>query len=175
MLHSFRIRTDPPTQVSHTLPQPTHRPQAQIRQEVTSYGAGRPVYLLGESFGGTLCLALAAKLGNFVDRLVLVNPATSFTDSPWPALGPLLTALPRACVLCASGDKGATAPGAVCCSIKKEPLLSAATRTHPVDGAAGSCAFSSFFFHELNAPPSPACFGSQLMCTSCCPSCWPPL
>lgn len=30
----------------------------------------------------------------FVDRVVLVNPATSFEDSAWPSLGPLLSALP---------------------------------------------------------------------------------
>eukprot|EP00198_Chlamydomonas_reinhardtii_P007578 XP_001696915.1 predicted protein [Chlamydomonas reinhardtii] len=32
--------------------------------------------------------------GACVDRLVLVNPATSFDRSPWPALGPLLPSLP---------------------------------------------------------------------------------
>ena len=30
-----------------------------------------------------------------VDRVVLVNPATSFADSPWPALGPLLPQVPK--------------------------------------------------------------------------------
>ena len=30
-----------------------------------------------------------------VDRVVLVNPATSFADSLWPALGPLLPQVPK--------------------------------------------------------------------------------
>lgn len=30
-----------------------------------------------------------------VDRVVLVNPATSFENSPWPALGPLLPQVPK--------------------------------------------------------------------------------
>lgn len=54
---------------------------------------GRPVYLLGESFGGLLALAIA-KGSPFVDRVVLVNPATSFADSPWPQMGSVLTSLP---------------------------------------------------------------------------------
>jgi hypothetical protein len=66
--------------------------QALLRAELQAPGVGgRPVYLLGESFGGILALALAPRLGDLVDRLVLVNPATSFSDSPWPLAGPLLT------------------------------------------------------------------------------------
>eukprot|EP00967_Tisochrysis_lutea_P091186 scaffold130794_cov16-Tisochrysis_lutea.AAC.1 len=34
----------------------------------------RPVYLLGESFGGLVALELARRCGNIVDRVVLVNP-----------------------------------------------------------------------------------------------------
>jgi len=57
----------------------------------------RPVYLLGESFGGVLALAVAERLGPaLVDRLVLVNPATSFAESVWPRAGGLLAALPEA-------------------------------------------------------------------------------
>uniref|UniRef100_A0A383WM75 Phospholipid/glycerol acyltransferase domain-containing protein n=1 Tax=Tetradesmus obliquus TaxID=3088 RepID=A0A383WM75_TETOB len=67
---------------------------AMIKTELEWSDGGRPVYLLGESFGGILCLALAQKLGDYVDRVVLVNPASSFTNTPWPALGPLLTQLP---------------------------------------------------------------------------------
>ena len=54
----------------------------------------RPVYLLGESFGGVLALAVAAELPDLVDRVVLVNPATSFPRSVWPLLGPLLPSVP---------------------------------------------------------------------------------
>ncbi|KAF6251663.1 alpha/beta-hydrolase [Scenedesmus sp. NREL 46B-D3] len=67
---------------------------AMIRKELEWSDGGRPVYLMGESFGGILCLALAHKLGDAVDRVVLVNPASSFTNTPWPALGALLTQLP---------------------------------------------------------------------------------
>ncbi|GFR43739.1 hypothetical protein Agub_g4849, partial [Astrephomene gubernaculifera] len=65
----------------------------QISEEARLLDPGCPVYLLGESFGGLLALALAQKL-SCVDRLVLVNPATCFPATPWPALGPLLPALP---------------------------------------------------------------------------------
>lgn len=55
----------------------------------------RPVYLLGESFGGVLALAAAEVRPDLVDRVVLVNPATSFPRSPWPTLGPLLPRVPK--------------------------------------------------------------------------------
>lgn len=54
----------------------------------------RPVYLLGESFGGLLAAAVAAERPDLVDRIVLVNPATSFPRSVWPTLGPLLPSVP---------------------------------------------------------------------------------
>lgn len=49
---------------------------------------------LGESFGGVLALAVAAANPRLVDRVVLVNPATSFPRSPWPTIGPVLLATP---------------------------------------------------------------------------------
>lgn len=67
---------------------------AYLQQEVPLHPATRPVYLLGESFGGLLALAIAARLPRLVDRLVLVNPATSFSQSFWPVLGPLLPQIP---------------------------------------------------------------------------------
>lgn len=69
-------------------------PQECIAAEVAQSGNNRPVYILGESFGGLVCLALAAQCPDLVDRVILVNPATSFGSSVWPAAGPLLTALP---------------------------------------------------------------------------------
>ena len=57
----------------------------------------RPVYLLGESFGGLLATAVAAERPDLVDRLILVNPATSFPRSMWPTLGPLLPSVPTVC------------------------------------------------------------------------------
>ena len=54
----------------------------------------RPVYLLGESFGAVLALAVASAKTDLVDRLVLINPATSYEASIWPRLGPALAKLP---------------------------------------------------------------------------------
>ena len=53
------------------------------------------VYLLGESMGGLLSLGVALRRPDLVDRLVLVNPASSFDRSPWPSVGPLLPSLPE--------------------------------------------------------------------------------
>jgi pimeloyl-ACP methyl ester carboxylesterase len=55
----------------------------------------RPVYLLGESFGGILAVAVAAARPDLVNRVVLVNPATSYERSAWPVLGPLLPMVPK--------------------------------------------------------------------------------
>eukprot|EP00878_Enallax_costatus_P021381 GHUV01022631.1.p1 GENE.GHUV01022631.1~~GHUV01022631.1.p1 ORF type:complete len:469 (+),score=134.31 GHUV01022631.1:165-1571(+) len=68
---------------------------ALVKQELDQADAGRPVYLLGESFGAIMSMALAIKLGNYIDRLVLVNPASSFSNSIWPQAGPLLAQLPE--------------------------------------------------------------------------------
>ena len=64
-------------------------------KEVLEQPPERPVYLLGESFGCVLSLAVAAKRPALVDRIVLVNPATSFEKSVWSQIGPLLPAIPR--------------------------------------------------------------------------------
>jgi pimeloyl-ACP methyl ester carboxylesterase len=63
---------------------------------VAGFPPERPVYLLGESFGGILALAVAANRPDLVDRVVLVNPATSYQQSIWPTLGPLLPRVPKA-------------------------------------------------------------------------------
>ena len=55
----------------------------------------RPVYLLGESFGGILAIMLAARRPDLVDRLVLVNPATAFNRSVWPTIGTVLPQVPK--------------------------------------------------------------------------------
>ncbi|KAL3153931.1 hypothetical protein ABBQ32_013493 [Trebouxia sp. C0010 RCD-2024] len=69
---------------------------AYLEAEVDVDDPDRPVYLLGESFGGVLALAVAAAKTDLVDRLVLVNPATSYEASIWPRLGPVLAKLPDA-------------------------------------------------------------------------------
>jgi len=69
-----------------------------IEQEAAardSPGPLRPVYLLGESFGGALALAVAVKCRR-VNRVVLVNPSTSFSRTVWPTVGPVLTRTPEA-------------------------------------------------------------------------------
>lgn len=53
-----------------------------------------PVYVMGESFGGLLALELAARNPGLIDRVVLVNPATSYTKSLWPQIGPILLQTP---------------------------------------------------------------------------------
>lgn len=39
-----------------------------IKAELDSCDGGRPVYLMGESFGGLLVMALAIKLEAYIDR-----------------------------------------------------------------------------------------------------------
>lgn len=63
---------------------------------IQSLDEGRPVTLIGESFGGLLAPAVALRLQSSPGRiqgLVMVNPATSFDESQWPALGPFLASL----------------------------------------------------------------------------------
>ncbi|XP_078168112.1 esterase/lipase/thioesterase family protein isoform X3 [Carex rostrata] len=54
----------------------------------------RPIYLVGDSFGGCLALAVAARNPTIDLVLVLVNPATSFDKSPLQPIFPLLENLP---------------------------------------------------------------------------------
>ncbi|BBN03207.1 hypothetical protein MPTK1_2g21620 [Marchantia polymorpha subsp. ruderalis] len=53
-----------------------------------------PIYLLGESFGGSMCLTIAARNPKLDIVLVLVNPATSFGSSQLQPLIPLLPIAP---------------------------------------------------------------------------------
>jgi pimeloyl-ACP methyl ester carboxylesterase len=48
------------------------------------------VYLCGESFGGCLALKVALKAPDLFERIVLVNPASSFGRRPWIYWGSLL-------------------------------------------------------------------------------------
>ncbi len=43
----------------------------------------RQVYICGESFGACLALKLAVRLPNLYHRLILINPASSFSQLPW--------------------------------------------------------------------------------------------
>ncbi|GMH32734.1 hypothetical protein BSKO_00568 [Bryopsis sp. KO-2023] len=66
-----------------------------IETDVRPRSNGRPVYLLGESFGGLLAVAVADRCKDIIDRVVLVNPATSFEQSIWPLLGPIVPQIPK--------------------------------------------------------------------------------
>jgi pimeloyl-ACP methyl ester carboxylesterase len=48
------------------------------------------VYLCGESFGGCIALKVALKVPQLFDRIILVNPASSFHRIPWLNLGSFL-------------------------------------------------------------------------------------
>lgn len=51
------------------LPPPPQNPkQGLIKAELDSCDGGRPVYLMGESFGGVMVMALAIKLEAYIDR-----------------------------------------------------------------------------------------------------------
>uniref|UniRef100_A0A7S0SGW0 Phospholipid/glycerol acyltransferase domain-containing protein n=1 Tax=Mantoniella antarctica TaxID=81844 RepID=A0A7S0SGW0_9CHLO len=70
--------------------------EPEMRKGNSGKGAGAQpkVFLLGESMGGLLALGVSQARPDLVDRLVLVNPASSFDQSPWTVLGPLLPLLP---------------------------------------------------------------------------------
>ncbi|CAG9466847.1 unnamed protein product [Pedinophyceae sp. YPF-701] len=65
-----------------------------IEAECAGADIHRPVYILGESFGGLLGAAVAEALPDLVHRVVMVNPATSFSRTNWQTVGPLLGAVP---------------------------------------------------------------------------------
>jgi pimeloyl-ACP methyl ester carboxylesterase len=53
----------------------------------------RSVYVCGESFGGCLAMKLALAAPDLCDRLVLINPASSFRQQAWMRLGANFTQL----------------------------------------------------------------------------------
>lgn len=58
--------------------------------------ANRTLYLCGESFGGCLALQVMLQAPQLVDRLILVNPASSFKQRPWMTWGtPLIRWFPE--------------------------------------------------------------------------------
>ena len=56
-------------------------------------GGDRKVTIIGESFGGLVAPAVTLRSQTMVSGLVMVNPATSFDDTMWSTVGPLLTSL----------------------------------------------------------------------------------
>ena len=66
---------------------------------IQSLPENRNITLIGESFGGLLAPAVALRLQQTTTKLeglVLVNPATSFDETQWSTLGPLLASLQHA-------------------------------------------------------------------------------
>ena len=73
----------------------TARAIASIKAELAR-NQKRLVYICGESFGGCLALNIAVKAPRLIDRLILVNPASSFKQQPWLQWGSFLTqSMPR--------------------------------------------------------------------------------
>jgi pimeloyl-ACP methyl ester carboxylesterase len=64
-----------------------------IRIEVGDKMPRRSVYICGESFGGCLAMKLAITAPELCDRLILVNPASSFRQQAWMRLGANFTHL----------------------------------------------------------------------------------
>lgn len=55
--------------------------------------SSRSVYLCGESFGGCLAVKVALCAPHLFDRIILVNPASSFNQRPWLLWGAQLNRL----------------------------------------------------------------------------------
>lgn len=68
-----------------------------IDSEVSDSSAQKPaqrrrsVYLCGESFGGCLAMQVLTLSPHLFDRVILVNPASSFRRLPWMHFGSLVT------------------------------------------------------------------------------------
>ncbi len=63
----------------HTL---THQVLKLIYSEL-GYNSSRSVYLCGESFGGCLAQRMAIQAPHLFDKIILINPASSFNLHPW--------------------------------------------------------------------------------------------
>jgi pimeloyl-ACP methyl ester carboxylesterase len=64
----------------------TERVVSLIKEEIAKT-VDRPVYLCGESFGGCLAMKVATHSPELFDRIILVNPASSFRSRPWLGWG----------------------------------------------------------------------------------------
>lgn len=54
-------------------------------------GRKRAVYLCGESFGGCLAMRVLTYSPHLFEKVILINPASSFKRLPWMQLGSLIT------------------------------------------------------------------------------------
>jgi pimeloyl-ACP methyl ester carboxylesterase len=60
---------------------------------LSELGKGQALYLCGESFGACFAMQVAEQLGSKINRLVLINPASSFARQPLLAAGSALSGL----------------------------------------------------------------------------------
>ena len=59
-----------------------------IHSKIVSFK--EPITLMGESFGGLLAMHVALRSKDKVSKLVLINPATSYEQTTWNVLGPMI-------------------------------------------------------------------------------------
>jgi pimeloyl-ACP methyl ester carboxylesterase len=64
-----------------------------INDMVSATANDRPVVLVGESFGGLLAPSVALRVQHKLSGLVLVNPATSFDQTQWTSLLPVVASV----------------------------------------------------------------------------------
>ncbi|HAC64954.1 MAG TPA: alpha/beta hydrolase [Cyanothece sp. UBA12306] len=62
-----------------------------IKKELQEHISSCPIYLCGESFGGCLAIKIAVNFPELIDKIILVNPASSFSQYPWLSMGVQLT------------------------------------------------------------------------------------
>ncbi|KAJ6848674.1 acyltransferase-like protein, chloroplastic [Iris pallida] len=68
--------------------------EASVKHE-HALAPSKPIYLVGDSFGGCLALAISARNPSIDLVLILINPATSYNKSQLQPFVPALEALPR--------------------------------------------------------------------------------
>ncbi len=60
---------------------------------ITELPEGRQLYLCGESFGACWAMQVASRMAKNIEKLVLINPASSFVRLPWLTEGSALSSL----------------------------------------------------------------------------------
>lgn len=63
----------------------------ELIQSELEQSPGRSVYLCGESFGGCLAMKIALHSPDLFERIILVNPASSFKQQHWLSWGSQVT------------------------------------------------------------------------------------
>jgi len=70
----------------------THQVNELIIEEIGQRTAReRQIFLCGESFGGCLAMQLLSIAPDLFQRVILINPASSFRKLPWMQLGSMIT------------------------------------------------------------------------------------